>query len=231
MGDQSDSEITSVGNPLLESVSRHWPSLQIRFKTACSLFLNTAQPDDNITPRRHVVILLMSILNILAELSGLCGDFIADRFRNGMWPQISQLLDHFLSLQHSKASSAMFDSSTDSTLLLSILNCLNEIYSSKSCGKMLSNTTSIAGTIILPFLSNDSEIGESAMNTIRSILRIDCDCLWRALFSCSGSVLPQRPILPHPNKSHLNAQSLDPLLAKRSKGLIAFIESLPEQSF
>jgi hypothetical protein len=50
------------------------------------------------------------------------------------------------------------------------------------------------------------------------------------LTSCSGSDLAQRPLFPHPNKSHVNAQSLDPLLAKRSKDLMDFIDKLPEQS-
>jgi len=168
---------------------------------------------------------LASILEVVSDLSGLCGDFIADKFSNGMWPQISQLLNYFL--QQTKANPVTTVLPGDSELLLSILSCMNAMYSSKSCGKMLSNTTSIAGTIMLPFLSHDNEIGEYAMKTIQSILLIDNDCLSRALLSLSGSEIPQRPILPHPNRA--NAQKLDPLLAKRSKDLIAFIESLPEQ--
>lgn len=83
--------------------------------------------------------------------------------------------------------------------------------------------------MVLPLLSQDGEIGDATVDLVKTFLRIDCDCLWRALLSLSGCDFPARPVLPHVARKPHQHQVLDTMMAGRAKLLMDFVEELPEQ--
>lgn len=234
-GDPKDPDITNIGNPLLQSVHKYWPSLQIRFESATTLFLKSYEANTHVT-RKHIIYLLSSILEVVSSVSGLCGDFIADKFRSGIWPQVSRLFEHLLmelegNREESKHSASY--SRPEGVLFISMLNCTKSIFSSEECSIVLSSLIPTIGIMIFPLLSQHNNIGETAMDVIKTLVTVDSDCLWRALISASGSTVYQRPLLPHSNTNQFRIKpvdGIDALMADRANILMTFINELPEQN-
>jgi hypothetical protein len=185
------------------------------------------------SPKRYSAVLLSALLDIIKCLNLLCGDFITGRFSSSIWPHMSKILAFLLPRNHNTSVNTY--SETDSFLLISLLSCISETFSTAKCGRMLANIASVIGTMLLPFLSFDGKIGEAAMCTIREILRIDCDCLWRPFLSLSRTGFPDRLLLPitqqnYPKcaKSSLQENNSN-ILTERIQNLLVFVENLPEQ--
>lgn len=217
----------------MQSVSKHWPTLEIRFQRAVVDFTRHACEKHESTPKRHSGALLSGLLDIIKCLNIMCGDFIACRFNSSIWPQMSKILTFLLPPNHDKIAPTY--SETDSSILISLLSCISQTFSAVTCGRVLANIAPVIGTILLPFLSCGGKIGEAAMCAIQEILRIDCDCLWRPLLSLSRSKFPERPLLQiaqqhGPKCTELSLQGRDSrLLTERLDYLLVFVHSLPEQ--
>ena len=88
--------------------------------------------------------------------------------------------------------------------------------------------------MILPFISYEDPIGATAMDTMKAMLRIDCDALWRTLLSTSGRGLPPNPydemLLPKETGFVVREASVLSLLQIRAQELLNFADALPEQN-
>jgi hypothetical protein len=89
-----------------------------------------------------------------------------------------------------------------------------------------------AGTIVLPFLADQGQLRARAMEAMKAMLLIDCDALWRPLLQLSRRQIPTRSLYPQfaGIKTNDEVECRTPLELAAAE-LVAFIESLPEQSF
>ena len=217
----------------MQSIHKYWPSVQIRFESTTTLFMKSLEVNSDVATR-HVASMLSRILDVIASISDVCGDFIVDKFLSGIWPYLTRIFVHLLpKIEHTdknpKFPASSF-SNIELVLLTSMLNCIKSIYSSKD-SVALSESVSTVGIMILPLLSQQNDIGKVTMDVMETLLQLDCDCLWRALHSASGKAFKTRHLLGRQSlgtKIH-DSQSLDKTLAYRANTLIAFINALPEQ--
>jgi len=93
-------------------------------------------------------------------------------------------------------------SESECGLLLATLGCLRRVYGiDRDVGTALSGLIPTSGTMLFPFLDDDDDdddgaIAEACAETLRAMLRIDCDALWRPLLELSGKrTVPQCPLL------------------------------------
>jgi hypothetical protein len=203
-------------------------------------------------------IFLSKLFGLIAAMVQGSGSFMADRIQNEVWPILSKQLDlliskrtngHFHDRNNSikkallvedlcrgkgRTSSGSSDWQTSETILiLAVLECLERVFGEKDCGMALSNLATSAGTLLLPFLDdNDGKIRNASFSALKKIVEIDCDALWRPLLHLSGQGMPL-----HPLRSQLSVKDDDTaslalpthLLARKARELITHIESLPEQ--
>jgi hypothetical protein len=122
-------------------------------------------------------------------------------------------------------------------LLLSILRCLGRVLRQEECSRALKSILASLGSTLLPLLDieNDFEIEGLTRDCLKSILRIDCDILWRPLLELSGNGIPLCPInINQGSKTRRDASIQDggekSILASRCHELLTFVDSLPEQT-
>eukprot|EP00978_Attheya_sp_CCMP212_P010097 scaffold24247_cov54-Attheya_sp.AAC.7 len=197
-------------------------------------------------------IFLAKIASLIALVCELSGDFMVSRMVNEAWPLLSELINHHSRhwtneqsaknksnastelrprLGHKHIVDKNGPQSRNNAVLEPLVRCIARIFAAEKCGNGLSNLAPLAGNLILPLLSDEGTIGAAAMDALRSLLVIDSDCMWRALLTVSGQPLPRRLLRPVKcaSRSTWNI-SIQPLLASRSKELIEFVDSLPEQA-
>lgn len=135
-------------------------------------------------------------------------------------------------------------STSERLLVRSILQCLNQVIRQEDCGRALGAIFVPIGSMLLPLLDmeGDTEIGDLAMESLKMILKIDCDVLRRPLLELSSIGIPPCPLkmtsecLVTAAKEIKTAaerevsKSDNSVLAIRCRELMAFIGTLPEQS-
>jgi hypothetical protein len=207
----------------------------------------------DVSTRRVYLSKLLELITVMTECSG---DFIASRFKNDVFPEIAKLLNSFVG-DYSKVEAlddtpsyetagAFRDVQTlkgatrqqsETSLIIAMLLCFAGVFRTRVCGQSLAGLITTAGTLILPYLGDPGEVGVACQEAIEQMIQIDCDALWRPLLQLSGSPFPP----PRPWKAApLGLRSMTiqqdksvptQCLQRRAKELVAFIESLPEQSF
>lgn len=222
-----DNEKSDLGNPLLETVSKYWFPIQSRFQgTALSLYNKS---EHGTTARMHLALLLSSLLDLIAVTSKLCDGFIADRFQSSIFPHMSKLFEALIyRVNDVNNNPSKKLSKEDSIILTSLLHCIATTFSTN--GLQLASLVPIVGSIILPFLALNENIGDIALETMKTLIEIDSDCLWRALLNASGQGIPPRPLLPmeHRNNCSKPPKVTQSRLSERSLKLIEFANTLPE---
>ena len=208
-------------------------------------------------PIRHISLLLSNLMKIISKVAVSSGDFFGSRFQDA-WPTIVKLLTHCTEVKVSnkfKSSTKTIGGTLDritfekianpsgdknsaleknnDLILISTLSCIESVFSSSKLGMRLSHLLPVAGTIILPLLSDENEVGEIALKSLKCLLSIDCDFLWRSLLKLSGIGLSPRPLVQ--SEAQRNCKSViiaeQSLLQSRALDLISYVRNLPEQSF
>ncbi len=219
-----------LGNPLFETASKYWFPLQSRFQATAQSLLRIDNNDD--TALIHSGYLLSSLLNIISILSELCDGFISDRFQNTIFPHMSKLLDFLLGkiLDTNSGNTIARNSllrKEDDITLNALLDCTCRVFLAN--GSHLSTMVPIVGSIILPFVGLNGASGLSAMEAMKALVRVDSDCLWRALLQASGTPIPARPLLPLSLQSQTMHSNPKSFLSTRCLEIINFVYELPEQ--
>ncbi len=123
-------------------------------------------------------------------------------------------------------------SKEDSIILTSLLLCIDGTFSTN--GLQLASLVPIVGSIILPFLALHENVGDTALETMKTLIKIDSDCLWRALLKASGLGIPPRPLallpMEHQNNLSESTKVTQGRLSERSLELVEFANTLPEQN-
>ena len=174
----------------------------------------------------HLSILLSSLLNIISTLSELCEGFISERFQSTIFPYMSKLFESFLCEDKRKNLGRIsLYSKEDEHILKSLLVCINRVFS--TTGNELAAMVSIVGSIILPFVGLDGDVGDTAMEAMKALVKVDSDCLWRALLRASGINIPSRHLLPI-NNCNINIRTTQTHMEKRCLQIVRFVKDLPE---
>jgi len=241
----------SASNPLLPAIAELWPTIIRRLRAASSAHISSRRKSNHHLPIRHAMAkdqdqsiaqasleaLISKCLEIISQLCTLSDGFFSDRFEKDVYPILAKLLESDqngnLLLEDGKHSHGPKRHS----LLLSILLCLKHTFES-SCGRDLAGIIPSCGNMIFPMLSDD-HVGDAAVETIKTMLRIDSNALWRGLHKLSGRSFPRNPLHTIPPCS---SELVSPKGSKRgfdngvcistrqnAEKLLDFIEKLPEQ--
>lgn len=216
--------------------------------------------DRDATPsQRGLEIFMSKLLEIASELCLISDGFFVDRFENDVYPILCKHLGDILhghagrtnnSDRHSQSIALLTKSMSSSdrgitesktSILRPILVCLERAYTS-TCGPSLAKWIPSLGTLLLPFLLVEGDVGDAVDKTLKAMLTIDSDALWRNLHALSGSEFPSNPVkrchCQHGNSSDVvlcGKQSgqkgpYDVALSRKAGELLDFIESLPENN-
>ena len=191
-------------------------------------------------------VMISKLLEIAAELCLISDGFFVDRFENDVYPILVKLLGDYLrndnGMHFPNKDRLSFAKQRDS-VLFSILHCLKCAFES-SCRFGLVGLIPPAGTILLPMLSLGGRTGDAVVDTLKAMLAVDCDALWRGLQQLHGMPFPSNPICASEttymqscsegelgvvltNNYCMDDVSL--LVSKKAGKLLEFIEKLPEQ--
>mmetsp|Transcript_22663 Transcript_22663/g.33874 ORF Transcript_22663/g.33874 Transcript_22663/m.33874 type:complete len:450 (+) Transcript_22663:938-2287(+) len=228
--DSKNDTTIDLGNPLFETLSKYWFPLQSRFQAIAQSFIDMDKNSD--IARIHLGLLLSSLLNMISTLSELCDGFITDRFQNTIFPHMSKLLNLMLHNveEMNRGSTASGDRllrKEDVIVLNALLDCIRRVFSAD--GSHLSAMVPVVGSIILPFIGLDGDSGLSAMEATKALVRVDSDCLWRALLEASGTGIPARRLLPLPVQNSPKQTNTKSCFSRRCLEIIQFVNELPEQ--
>lgn len=247
----------SVGNPSLVAISDNWPSVHARLKSAAqeirtkntkSSFL-LASSSRRSTALLEDEIFVSKLLDVVKCFCDVSGDFMVGRFEQDAWPILAQLLGHEVMLrqQHRSgrggkdkpnASNSNPSPSRRQVSLLALLDFIAHCFGPSGMGPGLVRLVFDAGTVILPLLADDGDVGDAAYKSIQSLLSVDSDALWRPLLVTSGGTVGMRPF-----KSSLTGSGgltamegevlvrveIESTMMKQAKKLLAYADSLPEQ--
>lgn len=250
----------SASNPLFPAIAEFWPSVIARLRSASMslLALNKlsrselsighimAADQEEGPSRGRVEVLISKLLLIVSELCMSSDGFFVDRFENDAYPIIAMLMSELLSTDIDSIGRLEQPSSFAAqkhSLFLSIIHCLKCAYQS-GCRHGLSGLISSIGAMLFPLLAVGGPIGDGAMATLKAMLAVDCDALWRGLQVLSRRPFPCNPIPPSPSASSPTSLSFsktvtavissrkgygDIVLSKKACELLEFLKELPEQ--
>ena len=242
----------SASNPLLPAIAELWPTIIRRLRAASSAHISARRKSKQHLPIRHVMAkdqdqnisqasvetLISKCLEIISQLCILSDGFFSDRFENDVYPIFAKLLES------DERGNILLEDGRHShhgqkrhSLLVSVLLCLKHTFES-SCGRDLSDLIPSCGSMIFPLLSDD-HVCDAAVETIKAMLRIDSDALWRGLHTLSGRSFPRNPFhISPPCSSELVSQrggkrefDKGACIATRENAekLLGFIDKLSEQ--
>lgn len=240
----------SPGTAVLRHIGASWSAVISRIKAHSRVIVwqsNSAPSTPFAVVRRDQAAAVTShetALSSLVELVGtMCyasGSFMASRIRDEVWPLLAPVLtaqqitskSNRIEYYRQSATQALVRSTPElltqgEKLVLAICRSLEKMFTNKDFASSATNLIPLVGTILLPFLSSSSAVGEAVMSTLRSLLKVDCDALWRPLHSLSAKSMPRFDKKPHGSSSSEIGESL---LQSRARELLSYADALPEQT-
>ena len=265
----AEKEDESNGYASLMSISNVWPSIVERLKMTSQelrakdckssmLVMSESQRDTALLEDEVFVAKLFELVTCMCQISG---DFMVSRFEHDVWPIFAQLIGHEVMLreQHQSRERLRLPKNMSATrraiagapgasslpkrrqrALLALLDCTSRCFGSKDLGVGLTGLVSRVGTVILPLLADEGEVGDAAAVAVQALLAIDSDALWRPLLVLSGGHVPPRllkstrvgKVSDDRGRSVVLAKAgvmNDSTLVKRAKELMQYADDLPEQ--
>jgi len=257
---QSQDPEDKTGTAILCQVSDAWPPIQARL-TALSTEIQSTRVRSIVVvcqPRMRPPatidvstqrVFVSKLLELVAIMVKCAGGFIASRFKNDIFPLMSQMLGSFaedLAASEGKNCFSLYNDAgfsksahprqtSETSLIVSIVQCLASVFREPSCAEALAGLIPVAGALVLPFLGEKGELGIASVNALQSMLQVDADALLRPLVQLSAqSFPPPKPWLTSSNSEQERSGSekdlfAPSLLQRRAKELVDFINGLPEQ--
>ena len=239
----------AANNPLLPAIGEFWPSIKARLQSASrslvsvntlsrsdlSLRHTMATDQDQGPSRTGLEVLISKLLLIISELCTSSDGFFTDRYQNDVYPIITKLTHDILPRDINSMGALSKQKQTN--LILPILSSFKSTFES-SCRYGLASLIPSAGTMLFPLLSREDEIGDEAINTLKIMLNVDSDSLWRGLHTLSRRPFPVNPISGRqqaisisgtPTLTVSKKRDCDLILAQKACELLDYIEHLPEQ--
>lgn len=240
----------AANNPLLPAIGEFWPSIKARLQSASRSLVSvntlsrsdlslrhTMATDQDQGPSRTGLEVLIS--KLLLIISGLCissDGFFTDRYQNDVYPIITKLMHDILPRNINGMGPLSKQKQTN--LILPILRFIKSTFES-SCRYGLASLIPSVGTMLFPLLSCEDEIGDEAINTLKIMLNVDSDSLWRGLHTLSREQFPVNPISGKKQMISISGRlrtltvskkrDCDVVLVQKASELLDYIENLPEQ--
>mmetsp|Transcript_3264 Transcript_3264/g.4871 ORF Transcript_3264/g.4871 Transcript_3264/m.4871 type:complete len:759 (-) Transcript_3264:965-3241(-) len=235
--------LENPSNAIFRQISESWPSISSRVESL-SRKINTLQNIHGLTSYipselaisdgSSSIIFLARLLELIGVMSFVSGSFMWSRIQGDVWSTCSSLLGSFLEKKSKTASIVEIHSpilTGNERLLLSLFNFFIGVFNQRELGLKAAPLISSIGAMLIPFIADKAPIGEKAMKTLKSMIIIDNDALWRPLFATSGQGQPSHPFI-RVNSSQAITMPGQPLclLQSRAQELLDFSNSLPEQA-
>jgi hypothetical protein len=239
----------SASNPLFPAIAEFWPSIIARLRSA-SMSLSSvnklsrselsirhimATDQEQGLSRARVEVLISKLLLIVSELCLSSDGFFVDRFENDAYPIIAMLMTDLLPTDSDSIRRPDQPSSfagQNHALLLSVIHCLKCTFES-GCRHGLASLISSIGAMLFPLLAMGGSLGDETTATIKAMLEVDRDALWRGLQVLSRRIFPCNPIPSFPSASTPASLQWNEngsiRLSKKAGELIDFMEQLLEQ--
>ncbi|KAL7575531.1 hypothetical protein ACA910_020111 [Epithemia clementina (nom. ined.)] len=154
-------------------------------------------------------VLMENLIGLVAVMVMQADDFMADRFRNHVWPVLSDMLRQDSELMtsgdaadkqvvvHRNIGSTVPQQRehhriAEKRMLRATVDCLSRIYASRLVGRALSDLIPAAAGLLLPLVALDKEEELSNLSTtaLKQMVLVDLDAIWRPLrHLCSDNVV------------------------------------------
>jgi hypothetical protein len=213
--------LVAACDALAESRTRNVKTLSLEFNARQAM---STSPDP-VHPKvgystAAVPFLLSRLLDLTASLCEISREFMGGRIEHDVWPLLAKVLEQHARFLTSTATISKSDNRNCVVEVSAILQFIEVTFSVEELGHRLSRLLPDIGTIVLPFLQSEAvsrdntTIGIHAANTIRSLLRVNSECLWLEL----TTLCRKQPV-----------DEADSALAKHARELLDFADSLEEQ--
>ena len=241
----------AANNPLLPAIGEFWPSIKARLQSASrslvsvntlsrsdlSLRHTMATDQDQGPSRTGLEVLIAKLLLIISELCTSSDGFFTDRYQNDVYPIITKLMHDILPRDINGMGPLSKQKQTN--LILPILRFFKSTFES-SCRYGLTRSIPSAGTMLFPLLSCEDQIGDEVIDTLKVMLDVDSDSLWRGLHTRSRRTFPVNPMSSEQHQAISisgrprilaisKKRDCDIILAQKACELLDYIENLPEQ--
>lgn len=252
------SEANGPKTAVMRQVHASWSAIGARLNATCtavtipnrtSLIVVSQQPTTSTTASiGEQRVYLTKLLALISEMTECSDDFMATRFREMVWPCESKILRGFSNQQRQRdllvhprsltSESSSFCrqgplTESEFSLVLATIQCLSRVFGHRPVGIILSGLIPGVGSLLFPFLEEESESLVSACtDALHNLLRIDSDSLWRPLIEMSGRSVPLCPLNQFNRAAAEPPKTTPPSerLARKANDLLLFVESLPEQT-
>ncbi len=240
-------------------MSETWPALFSRFRSISTRLFEGSSPTARLAIEGRYrkepavateTVVLSRLYDLIATMSEAAGDFISSRFAADIWPVTAHSLSKIIANHEERNREAPsksvctnnhrvrekqvsniyhFASSSWRGLQIAVFSCLFRAFEHRACGEALSNLIPAIGITVLPFLDDDTDVGEMAVKVLKAMMRIDCDALWRPLWHLSARAYPKRALRPRDSNRLSMFEDSQCLSARRASQLLDYGDSLSEQ--
>jgi hypothetical protein len=256
----ADDEQNTIKNSILRQAASSWPSIKARLHNvmdevigskimSISLILRATDPTASSQDVATKRFFLAKIFTLIATMCECGGEFMANRFKNDVWPVTARFLGRILERAIGKESKKILPvriqredenlrksvsnlSDSERHLMLAAFDCLGRVFFILDLPESL---MAAAASTLLPFLDSSyygKGIGETSMETLKKLAEKNYDVLCRPLLQLSGRGIPACPLIPKKDNqisATISAQSEPSELGVKANELLSYIESLPEQ--
>lgn len=193
---------------------------------------------------------LANLFTLVATMCECGGEFMANRFKQDVWPVIARFLERILQRSIRKENKRILVvgmqkradgieqpsvsdlKDSEQHLVKAILDCLGRVIRILDLPE---RTLTAAASTLLPFLDSNYygiEIGERSVETLKKLADKNCDVLCRPLLHLSGRGIPSFRLgskkdtqTPAPISTHTESSELE----LKANDLLSYIDALPEQ--
>lgn len=232
------------GNAIYRQISDSWPAIQSRLEALSNEFCDSQRSTglllrvSNALPPPYSssnLTFLSTLFDLVGAMAFSSGSFMWGRLEGEVWPLCARILETRLKERYTTSSVIANEKATLSDknkLLRSLFSLYTKVFRNPELAERAACSIPTIGTMIMPFISDEDPIGNTAMETMKAMLCIDCDALWRSLLSTSGRGLPPNPYDEIPQGMGIGTvvQEESSLLQKRAQELLDFANALPEQN-
>ena len=213
-------------SPVMEAGRKFWSSIRSQFQNTSLLIVN-AEKDFEGIPLRYNGSLYSSLLCPIETLCNVAPGAV--QFGTDVWPFMSNIIEYDSLIFGERFAKNNQDRTRKmmDEILNSILSCICVYFSSETDGNE-GELVPVIGATLIPLLSRDGDVGESATKSLFALAKVDCDSLWRCLLFTGQENFPPRKINPFQPTKVSNKAEPSPVLTKRIRDLISYINQQPE---
>ena len=180
-------------------------------------------------------VLFCELCEIISRLCDLSASFMANKFKDNVWPLLARLLGFQLKLNFDYVESNVSSPITASVSCIeSCMKCISRAFSSRTCGEVIADLIPNISTVLLPFLSDRDRVGDATFSALQSMLKINYCSIFRQLCiiakeKCTASPF-HRDNATSPSQTIVRSSKCasETIEAKRATDLIKFIHYMEE---